>query len=178
MAGFIERNKKKGLLALLLYIARRGKTAAGAAITLIVAGLVLFLGTPEAVRQRVPWAPRGLLTRGMDRSNSGLGADEVDVAMRLSEERGDGMESLARRMLNGISGRREPVVDMVAGKNAELQEPSAQKQVGDKMSKYGKGIRGIQRKEDASKGSASIALTQRELDRGLSNGPAAVPQPR
>ena len=178
MAGFIERNKKKGLLALLLYIARRGKTAAGAAMTLVVVGLVLFLGTPEAVRQRVPWAPRGLLTRGMDTSNSGLGADEVDVAMRLSEEKGEGMEALTRRMLNAISGPRQPGVDMVAAKNTDLQEPSAQKQLGDKLSKQGRGIRGIVRKEDSSRGSASIALSPQELQRGLSNGPDQITQPQ
>ena len=178
MAGFIERNKKKGLLALLLYIARRGKTAAGAAMTLVVVGLVLFLGTPEAVRQRVPWAPRGLLTRGMDTSNSGLGADEQDVAMRLSEEKGEGMESLTRRMLNALSGPKQPVVDMVAAKSADLQEPSAQKQLGDKLSKHGKGIRGIMRKEDSSRGSASIALSPQELQRGLANGPDQITQPQ
>lgn len=178
MAGFIERNKKKGLLALLLYIARRGKAATGFMMILVVTGLILLLGTPEAVRQRVPWAPRGLLTRGMDTSNSGLGADEEDVAMRLSEDKGEGMSALAKRMLNSISGPRGPVVDMVAGKNADLQEPSAQKQVGDKLSKHGRGIRGIVRKEDSSRGSASIALSPQELQRGLANGPDRITQPQ
>lgn len=165
MSRFLERNKKKGLLALLLLFFKRGKGVG--AILAMVALLSCVFVAPSGFLVDIPWISAMAERLGL-RSMLGGGEmrfSELSEALRAARERGTagrrgGWFGAGR---GGVSGFGKSTVDYVKGGEGMLGEGTYD----NVANGSGESVDGVLRPEDANKMNDGVSLSEEEMRNGL-----------
>lgn len=171
MSQFIERHKRKSLLALLLLFLR-SRRGAGALLLLVLLLLMLFVVPPSRLGVLLARVPGGAwIAQALGAHTGPRSFDELIAAFRRArQERNASPWSLFFHQGAGSAGGAfSSPADMVLGSRADLEGGS----IADKI-KGGTTINGVLTKEDASKKGDGVDLTDASGAGGSGGGSGLV----
>ncbi|MFH1724298.1 MAG: hypothetical protein ABII00_06715 [Elusimicrobiota bacterium] len=168
MSEFLQRNKKKGAMSLVLLFFKRGK---GIGPILLVVGLLsLVFVAPRGFLMNIPWASRVASKLGLERFlGGGKGARFDKLSQALRDER-------ERRRLQGEAGwfGRGGADSLGGGSTVDYVKGGKSIERGDSRRYYdgvskdaGESIDGVLRPEDSKKLEEGLPLTDGEMESGL-----------
>ncbi|MFA6029549.1 MAG: hypothetical protein WC969_06835 [Elusimicrobiota bacterium] len=171
MSEFLERNKKKGWLALLLLLLGRGK-GIGPLIAMLCILSALFVA-PAGMLSNVPWLSRALSHVGLggllgqkeysfdgldDALRSARNARNIGMTTSASRSGGGGSEYYGKSTVGLVQGGKELVDGRMAGKDG----------LGESVAKNGgRSVSGVLTPDDAKKRADGVSVDEDEMRNGL-----------
>ncbi|HAH05626.1 MAG TPA: hypothetical protein DCM05_03725 [Elusimicrobia bacterium] len=164
MSEFLQRNKNKGALALLLLFMKRGKGAGPLLLLVILLGGIFIV--PSGIVGRVPWAAKLADAIGLGRFVGAGGSGGGDLEYALNSERTKRSLALASAPSDYYG---KSTVGLVKGDKSFLDDKGNMGKVNDTLAKSGgKSVGGILNPEDAQK-NEGVSVDEDELRSGLMN---------
>ncbi|HBL17292.1 MAG: hypothetical protein A2X36_14065 [Elusimicrobia bacterium GWA2_69_24] len=164
MSQFLQRNKRKGALAALLLMLRRGKGLAALLMMILMLSSVFIV--PSGFFMGIPWVAKAVNMLGLaalfaDSGNGGF--SEFAEALRNARSSRNLMPTGAYRSRSGGMNLSQSGMDLVRG---ELRDGQAKTYDG-VAKDAGASVDGVLRPEDSKKMHEGVALSEGELADGL-----------
>lgn len=172
MSEFLQRNKKKGALALVLLFLQRGKGLGPLLFLLLLLSFVFiapnssFLGSSWLAQMGKRLGLRGELGSGADTSQMASFSDALRRAP--GSKQGMGLvSSLFGLGLGGSSNYGKNTVDMVKGGKGLADGMGGEKMYDGVAKGAGKSVGGVLRPEDSKKFENGVSLSDEEMQGGM-----------